>query len=352
MRLTPRRQWPGRYLRGSHCFSTMIRNAFAETGFDLDEEASYVIGGGLGFLFYRDGDTYYVNSRIHDLEHFFARRTGSRIDFVSHTTADAMLARTREWADAGHLPYLYCEARELSSFRGMLPWDEVHPFGEHALPVRSVSADGSVVVNDYLWARPIEVSAEEVATATAMPSDGAISMACPARRFAVGRIIPPEHVPDIREVLALSLVESAELFLHPVNNTQGERALKTFERELASMPDVVDPEVTRVELMSMSTMLEKIGSGGGAGRHLFARGLRAASTNLDDVSLSVLASEYAALGGRWRALARDLRAHAAQRDPRDGWAGLVTAVREVRRREVAAATELLRVSAVALGATT
>jgi len=325
MRLTPRRQWPDRYLRGSHCFSTMIRNAFAETGFDLDEEASYVIGGGLGFLFYRDGDTYYVNSRIHDLEHFFARRTGSRIDFVSHTTADAMLAHAREWVDAGDLPYLYCEARELSSFRGMLPWDEVHPFGEHALPVRSVSA--------------------------AMPSDGAILMACPARRFAVGRIIPPEHVPDIREVLAVSLVESAELFLHPVNNTQGERALKAFERELAAMPDVVEPEVTRVELLSMSTMLEKIGSGGGAGRHLFARGLRAASTHLNDVSLSVLASEYAALGGRWRALARDLRAHAAQRDPRDGWAGLVTAVREVRRREVAAATELLRVSAIVLGAT-
>lgn len=349
MKLTPRTQWPDPYLRGSHCFSTMIRNAFLGTEFVFDEELAYVIGGGLGLLFHRDGDAYYINSRIHDLEHFFARRTGSRIEFVSHATADAMLARTREWADAGTLPYLYCEARELSTFRGVLPWEEVHAFGEHALPVRSVSAAGSLLVNDYLWAHPIEMDAEEVATAAAMPSDGAISMACPARRFAVGRLIPPEHVPDVREVLALSLVESAELFLNPANNSQGERALKAFERELASMPDTVTPLVMQVELVSMATTLEKIGSGGGAGRHLFARGLRAASTRLNNGRLAAIATEYAALGGRWRALARGMRAHAAQQDPRVGWASVITAVREIRRREVIAVTELLRVSSALLG---
>lgn len=350
MKLTPRTQWPDTYLRGSHCFSTMINNAFTGTEFVLDEELAYVIGGGLGLLFHRDGQNYYINSRIHDLEHFFARRTGARIEFLSHATAGAMLARAREWADAGTLPYLYCEARELSSFRGVLPWNAVHAFGEHALPVRSISADGSSFVNDYLWAHPLELSAEEVAVATAMPSDGAISMACPARRFAVGRIIPPADVPDLREVLALSLVESAELFLNPANNTQGERALKALERALTSMPDVLDAPAMRVELLSMATTLEKIGSGGGAGRHLFARGLHAASTHVNNSHLTAVASEYAALGGRWRVLAHTMHARAAQRDPRDEWAGLIAAIREIRRREVAAVTELLSVSTAVLGA--
>jgi hypothetical protein len=344
MKLNQRTEWPAPYIRGSHCFSTMLANVFTDTEFDIGEELAYVIGGGLGFLFYRDTDTYYVNSRIHDLEHFFARRTGSRIDFVSHSTADGMLRLAGEWADEGLLPYVYCEARELDSFRNVLPWSQVHPFGEHALPIRALADDGSLLCNDYLWADAFAVSRENIETASSMPSDGLLSMAAPARRYAVGKIVPPDQVPDIREVLAVSLEETAELFLNPTNNTQGQRALKVFERELASMPEMITPDRMRTELLSMATMLEKIGTGGGAGRHLFARGLRASADQLEIPALRTVAGAYASLGGRWRSFSRLMHRHAQQADPSENWQELVLTARGIRRSEIEAVSELLDVS--------
>ncbi|TFD19195.1 DUF4872 domain-containing protein [Cryobacterium sp. TMS1-13-1] len=349
MKLTRRTEWPTPYLRGSHCFSTMLANVFADTEFDIGEELAYVIGGGLSFLFYRENDTYYVNSRIHDLEHFFARHTGSRVDFVSHSTADEMLRVAGEWAVAGFLPYVYCEARELESFRRVLPWGQVHPFGEHALPIRSIAADGSLMCNDYLWSELFSVSRDNIDAASSMPSDGLLSMAAPARRFAVGRIVPPDQVPDMREVLAVSLEETAELFLTPTNNTQGQRALKAFERELASMPEIVPHDRMRTELLSMATTLEKIGTGGGAGRHLFARGLRVSADRWEIPELRTVAGRYASLGGRWRSLARLMHRHSQLVDPTLGWRELVLTVRNIRRSEVEAVSELLDVSSSILG---
>lgn len=349
MKLNRRTQWPETYRRGSHCFSTMIANVLVDTGFDVDEELCYVIGSGLGLLFYRDGDTYYANSRMHDLERFFARHVGARIDYMSHPSADAMLQRAREWSQEGTLPFLYCEARELSSFRSVLPWDKVHPVGEHALPVRSVTDSGDVICSDYLWSHSFVVAYDEVVTATSMPSDGALSMACPSPKFAVGRLVPPRDVPDIREVLAVSLAENAEVFLHPANNTQGERALKALERELASMPDVLEVDRLRSELVSMSTMFERIGSGGGAGRHLFGRGVRASAGLLGSQELSKLADAYARLGGRWRTFSRQMQQHSTAADPREGWQGLVLAMREIRKGEVEAVNKLALVANAALG---
>ena len=342
--LIARQDWPASYRRGSHCFSTMISNIFAGTGFDIGEELAYVIGGGLGLLFYRDGDTFYINSRMHDLEHFFARRTGSRVEFVSHPDADAMLESASTWAAAGLLPYLYCEARELSVFSDVLPWEAVHPFGEHALPVRSVTGAGDVVGNDYLWAHPVTLPYRDVVRATSMPSDGILDMACPARTFAVGRLIPPARAPELGSVLAESIAENAELFLNPTNNTQGVRALKTLERDIASMPELVGADRVRIELISMATMLEKIGTGGGAGRHLYARGLRASAAVLASADLRGLADAFSGLGGRWRQLARRMQRHAAATEPRAEWPSLVQAVREIRRDEVAAVSRLQDVS--------
>ncbi|MBF4457719.1 DUF4872 domain-containing protein [Pseudoclavibacter sp. VKM Ac-2867] len=340
MSLTARTSWPETYRRGSHCFSTMLSNVFEGTGFDLDEELCFVIGGGFGFLFHREESTSYVNARMHDLEHFFARRTGSRIEFVSHPDADAMTERARDWSEQGLLPYLYCEARELPSFAGVLPWDEVHAFGEHALPVRTVLPNGDLICNDYLWSTPLPVSAASAAAAASMPSDGSLLMAAPARKFAVGRIVPPRLVPDLDEVLTVSLAESAELFLNPANNTQGERALKALERELSSMSDVLTTQQIRRELLSISTMLEKIGTGGGAGRHLFSRGLRASARHLGHGDLDAVADRYASLGRGWRAFASALRAHARAEDPREGWGDLVSRMRELRRAELEAVSRL------------
>jgi hypothetical protein len=318
----------------------MLSNVLSDTGFDIGEERAYVIGGGLGLLFCRDGTNFYVNSRMHDLEHFFARRTGGRVEFESHIDADGMLARAEEWALAGYLPFLYCEARELSLFKGVLPWHEVHPYGEHALPVRLVSVEGDVVANDYLWQCPVTVPRRDIVRSTAMPSDGVLEMACPARTFAVGRFVPPDRVPDLRWVVAESMSENSEIYLNPTNNTQGERALKTLERDLSSMPDLLDDQRLREELRSMSTMLEKIGTGGGAGRHLYARGLRIVAGDLASESVALLAAEFARLGGRWRGLAWRMRGHAAAHSPRGDWSSLVLHMRGIRRDEVSAVQRL------------
>jgi hypothetical protein len=328
----------------------MISNVFADTEFDVGEERAYVIGGGLGLLFYRDGESYYINARMHDLEHFFARRTGARVEFESHTDIDTMLARAKYWALDGQLPFLYCEARELSLFRGVLPWDEVHPYGEHALPVRSITANGDALCNDYLWERAITVPQADLLRSVSMPSDGVLDRACPARTFAVGRLVPPERVPNLSWVLAESISENSELYLNPANNTQGERALKTLERDLASMPDLLDDERMREELKSMSTMLEKIGTGGGAGRHLYARGLRVAADDLKSASVAALAVVFGRLGGQWRRFAHAMRRHATAPTPREDWQSLVTRVREIRRDEVNAVKQLRETSHAIIGA--
>ncbi|MDO5052477.1 MAG: DUF4872 domain-containing protein [Pseudoclavibacter sp.] len=347
--IAPRRGWPAPYRRGSHCFSTMLANAFVDTGLELDEELVHLLGGGLGFLFHREGGRCYVNARSQGMEHLFARRIGARIELSAHLDARDMLRRLAQWTRRGRLSYLYCEAKELSLFREVLPWGEVHAFTEHALPVRSVQADGSVLASEYLWREPVRIPQAEIAAAAAMPNDGAPRLAAPARRFTIAAVLPPERVPDLRDTLVQAMAENAERFLRPASNVQGERAVRALHRELRAMAQE-RPAALRRELRSVSTTLERLGTGGGAGRRLLSRGLRTAAERLGGGELGRIARDYARLGSRWRALARDMRRRAEAPDPREDWAELSRAAGRIAQGERRAAEALLHAAERLTGA--
>lgn len=343
-----RTAWPDEYRRGSHCFSTMLSNIVADSEMDLTEELCYVLGCGLGLMFYSEDERYLINSRMHDLEHFFARHVGGRIDYESHDDLAGMLDRADEWINDGVLPFAYCEARDLPGFEGVLPWRDVHPFGEHALPIRAVRED-HIEANDYLWRPPIIVNHEDLDRAASMRSDGNVRMASAAHKYAVGKFVPPRAVPNWRDAILLAVAENSHLLLNPVNNTQGQRALKSLERQLSSMPSVIDAEDARGELISMATTLEKIGTGGGAGRHVYGRGLKQAAEKFEIPELLPFAQAYGKLGGQWRRFSRDLMTHAATPDVFADWQVLVLGARALRNAEVETATEMFAVVDSLLG---
>ena len=39
-----KKAWPMPYMRGSHCFSTMIANALADSAWAMSEELVYILG--------------------------------------------------------------------------------------------------------------------------------------------------------------------------------------------------------------------------------------------------------------------------------------------------------------------
>lgn len=340
-----KKAWPMPYMRGSHCFSTMIANALADSAWAMSEELVYILGCGLGFVFHRENMVCYINSRMHDLEHFFVRHTGARIVWVSHVDAMSMLETTRDWLAEGRAVYFYCEARELPLFADVIPWHQIHSFGTHALPVSAVQHSRSVVCCDYLWSRSFKITFEDLSRATFMYHNSTLQRAAPQGPYTVAFFEPPYGKPKLFGALMRAIYENVRLFLEPVNNSQGVRALKSLERNLSSLIDLTDStESLRRELASMGIMLEKVGTGGGAGRHLYSRGLKQCSEILHIPELSLCARDYAKSGRKWRALAHDMIVRSQSVDPTIRWKDLVLAVRMLRNMETTNATQLLTVS--------
>lgn len=331
--------WPATYRRGSHCFSTMLTNLVADTPLDLGEEMCFGIGGGLGFMYYREGESCYINGRMHNLEHSFARRLGGTISYVCHATFGQFLTTARAWAEQGRRPFAYCEAQELDAFAGVVPWHRVNAFGEHALPLIEIGTEHAVV-HDYLWGPAHTVDLAELERATALPHAADVSMAAPARRFAVGRFDFPARLPDIAGACVAAIADNVSMYLHPTSNNQGVRALKLFERDLGSLPDLLPVGGLRAQLASIGIMTEQVGTGGGNYRRLYSRFLRQAAELLAAPVLASAATAYARLGNRWKALARDLLSRSEAAEPTTDWRDLLTAVRELRTAETRAAENL------------
>lgn len=338
-------RWPLRYQRGSHCASTMLSNAVLGTALEMPEELCFVIGSGHGFLYHREGDRHYVNSRMHDLELFFAQRTSVTLDITCHPDLESALRTARSWLEGGDLTYVYCEARDLPTFTGVVPWEDVNVYGEHVLPICEIAPDGSVTAHDYLWQDANRIGRDDLDRAMSMRTDGTLEMACPAHVYGVGRVVVPATAPPLAEIALVAIAENADVFLEPANRTQGVQGLKGLVTALRTMPDRFAPDVLVRETVSIFTTLEKVGSGGGAGRLLYGRGLAMVAELVGSGRLAAVAARYRDLGGRWRRVARTALNKALTDTLADGWSDLVAVVDALRTDEQETATELRRVVA-------
>ncbi|MEW8977730.1 MAG: BtrH N-terminal domain-containing protein [Symbiobacterium sp.] len=288
---------------GSHCSSTLMSGLLRFYGHDLSEDLCFGLGAGLGFVYVRHPTLCIFGGRAGGLERQLCQHLGIRYEQYQGLEDDVAEARVRALVvrgepvlcdvDMSHLPYLAERFRLTEDFR----------FGGHKVMVVGFDdREEQVFIYDYLWPECQVVTREQL-------------------RLARGSQIKPDpprntwfefHVPTrlvalpvaVREAIAFNV----QMMRYPVAYGLGLRALERFAREFFLWPQVMDRKRLERECFIAHMTFEKVGTGGGNFRRLYARFLRAAAAILQCEALEAQVYPiYVQLADLWKRFALRLQ---------------------------------------------
>src|SRR5438105_6926790 len=115
--------------KGLHCGSTAMGDALRRLGLDLSEEILFGLGSGLGFSLH-EGDTSlsppqpsrFLVGRSASFESDLCESTGAALHEEYFADADAAWARILCLLEAGELPLVYTDLRELPYLDAHAHW--------------------------------------------------------------------------------------------------------------------------------------------------------------------------------------------------------------------------------------
>lgn len=296
---------------GSHCLTSALRDIFEYNGIRLSEDMCLGLGSGCGFVYVRQADVCIFGGRGGNLENNICKILGINIKTLQTEDDDYAWAAVKKLiyksipvlldVDMTYLHYLTERFQVTNDFR----------FGGHKLIIAGIDEENKqVYLYDYLWKNPQIVGIMDLKKARSSdikpisPNNTWMTFDFPSQ-------ITPLHI-AIRHAISYNVQQ----MLYPVGIGIGHKALVRFSREIRNWPKIMNPERLKREVFIAYMTFEKIGTGGGNFRRMYARFLREAEEILSMPELRSVQRMYTDLSNLWKEFS--LRLEVASIELKDG----------------------------------
>lgn len=262
---------------GLHCETTAAGVLLGHAGIHLSEPLLFGLGGGLSFIYWdsKNQDVPFLGGRVKpfQLTRNLADRLGITLHVQETRSARKAWEEVRSSIDRGIPVGLQLDSYDLEYFSS-----RVH-FAGHIVAMYGYDADRAYLVDTAQQGGAVRTGLESLARARA--AGGAMS--APHRMFSVD----PGDRSDLGDRVAAAIVpaiaDCAAEFLDPPIANVGHRGIRTAARRAPSWFDrVADPHR---DLPTMSTMMERAGTGGALFRNLYRDFLTECLDRLADPAL-------------------------------------------------------------------
>ena len=292
---------------GSHCLTTCFVTLFREKGISMPEEMALGLGSGLGFTYVRQKNGFMYGGRGGNLEQNLATALGC--DIISNRTQDPECAwqYNREMLIQGHPLICDVDMAHLPYMVEKLKTNGCGFSGHKLILIGFDDERNETYVLDYLWNEVVVVNTDDYKKA----ASSSIKPMSPDNSSIFFQI--PRELYPLDYVIYHAIGYNVNQMKNPVGFGLGLKAVKRFYRELRSWPDLLDEATLRYELNMAHLVFEKVGTGGGNFRRMYARFLKNSAVITNDDQLMDASKNYAQLGKLWKMVANDL--HEASIDP-------------------------------------
>lgn len=279
---------------GSHCLTTCYTTLFKAKGYQLFEEMILGLGSGLGFTYVRQKDGFMYGGRGGNLEQNLASALG--LELITNRTEDKEIAwkYNREKILEGHPLVCEVDMKYLPYMVEKLHTDGSGFSGHKLILIGFDDEANEAYVLDYLWNQVVTVSIDNFKKA----ASSSIKPMSPDNSSVITKI--PEELLPMESAIYHAIGYNVNQMLNPVGFGLGLKAIKRFFKELKSWPDILDEDKLRYELNMAHLVFEKVGTGGGNFRRMYARFLKSSAVQLNNNELLEISKLYATLGKMWK----------------------------------------------------
>ncbi|HLO02105.1 MAG TPA: BtrH N-terminal domain-containing protein [Symbiobacteriaceae bacterium] len=286
---------------GSHCGSTMVRTVLNGWGLPYSEDLCFGLGSGLGFVYrkYEETGSYFFTGRSDSLLENVAQALGARLEYGRTDNPDAGWQQVKQMIDAGIPVVLDLDRMYLPFLVERNKLDRPYHFGLHnAILVGYDESKDEIYLLDYLW-NEVQVVSFAQLRAARNSQDGPVR---PENAWKT--LIPPAQEREIGLAIHEAIRRNCHRMREPFGFKVGLPGLKPFAKEVRRWR-TVQSEAVRMENAYMAFVLfERVGTGGGNFRRIYARFLAEAAKRTGNPALEQGAQLYMDLFRRWREIAR------------------------------------------------
>jgi hypothetical protein len=287
-------------LIGSHCESLGVRNILSYYGLSLSEDMCFGLGGGIGFLYIRYASlpSAFFNGRCEDLIETCATHLGCKYSLNRTFDIERAWEAVKEEINNDNPVMLTVDMTYFPYLMDVLNIENEYPFGGHKLILIGYDEEkNKAYIADYLWRDIKEIPLTDLARAR----DADLLPFAPENCWVVLRK-PSTFIP-----LPEAIKKALWLFIHhnlySFGIGMGIKGLRKFTRELLKWPSLLKEGKIKLYCSNAYFSFEKIGTGGGNFRRMFARYLREVSRELGNPGFMNISRLYNDLAKKWKQLA-------------------------------------------------
>jgi hypothetical protein len=285
--------------QGSHCASSVLRTILQGQGYALSEDLCFGLGSGLGFTYqkYLGLDYYFFTGRNESLEENVGGVLGAYIHTGNIDDPEKGWMDVKQWIDAGIPVVLDMDMMYLPFLRDFLKLKKSFHFGLHsALLVGYDESRNEAYLLERLWNSVQVISLSDLMAARNSKDAPVI----PDNRYKV--IIFPEVKRDLSQAILDAIAINIHRMKEPYAFKMGLAGLKMFAREVPKWRVIYSESERKNHAYMAAALFEKVGTGGGNFRRMYARFLLEASEITQLTGLRNCADTYLELFRLWRRL--------------------------------------------------
>jgi len=289
---------------GQHCESTTLVNLLRQHGLDFSESFVFGLGRGLNYVYWKTDSMEYPfiggRTRPDSLTQNVAEALELKLDTKQSDSERKAWEHLTDEIDAGRMVGL-----KLDSYFLDYCHEDFH-FAAHYVSCYGYDERQVYLVDTQNKRGVHTTSLESLADARSYRGP----MSSKALSFT---LTPPSRLPDLGALVPRAIASNAEVFLHPPIQNMGFKGIRKTSELMPRWLDTLE-HPTR-SLRTLSTLMERAGTGGGNFRALYARFLEECAALTGTPAYQAAAVRYHDMARRWTEVAQLLDAAGVKRKP-------------------------------------
>lgn len=284
---------------GSNCGTTSSKIILNHYNYKVSEDMVFGLGSGLGFVYqyYTQDETYFLSGKNESLENNIANLFGGTIESGYFDNEEKAFNEVKKYIDRDMPVILDLSIRYLPYFEPYLESVGNIGFGLHnAVLAGYDEEEHTVLLLDHRWSEPQKVFMKDLSRARGALDSGMN----PRNAYKV--YILPNPPDDLSNYIEYAIRINVHRMKYPFAYKMGLSGMKTFKREVLGILKSNKWPESAEALSTFTTLMEKLGTGGGNFRRMYGRFLKEAAEITKNDNYRRIGKEYMSLARDWKKL--------------------------------------------------
>lgn len=279
---------------GSNCSTTALKNILNYYDYNLSEDYIFGLGSGLGFIYqyYANSNEYFLSGKNESVELNAINALGGTIITGSFDDNELAWREVKSYIDQDIPVILDLSIRDLPYFKPYLSNLANIGFGLHNAVLCGYNEKSRTVqLLDHRWSEPLIVSFEDLAKAR--NSSGNVSSHNAYKVLLISS--ERKNFSNIRHSILLNINRMKNPFAYKM----GLPGISMFKKDINL---IIREKNFEDAITTYSYLMERLGTGGGNFRRMYARFLNQVSDNSLNLKYKEIGNSYFDLSKKWRRL--------------------------------------------------